>query len=137
MNWKYLFLFFLITSTLSVSQRKLSSKPLIEEIEPITLPDEHEEAKRGFSFMELILLVLLCYFVTFLLRQTQFAYLQPAGATILIGMFVGMFIRFVGNVERLRDAVSLDSEVFFFILLPPIIFESGYTLERVLFQLER
>lgn len=36
-------------------------------------------------------------------------------------------------MERLKDVVSFNSELFFLILLPPIIFESGYNMNKRVF----
>mgnify|MGYP001031525526 CR=1 FL=1 len=50
-------------------------------------------------------------------------------ATILIGIIIGVGIRLSGN--NLTEVVRLDPELFFIFLLPGIIFDAGYNLEKV------
>jgi NhaP-type Na+/H+ or K+/H+ antiporter len=40
-------------------------------------------------------------------------------------------------VDQLRDFMSFNQEFFFLVILPPILFESGYNLHRVSTQFKR
>jgi hypothetical protein len=99
----------------------------------------------SFHWTELLILEVLAFVIAYVLRQTRFKYLQEAGGTLLIGAICGAVVRFGASEERLKvisllrtlwyssqAIVSLDSTFFFVALLPPIIFESGYTLNRVI-----
>lgn len=64
-------------------------------------------------------------------------YLPEAGMVILIGLLAGGIAHVVANTEDYEMAgqvaesvLSFDSTVFFIVLLPPIIFNSGYHLHR-------
>ncbi len=48
----------------------------------------------------------------------------------LLGMVVGLIIRLTEG-KIIQDAVSFDYQVFFNLLLPPIILASGYELHQV------
>ena len=52
-----------------------------------------------------------------------------------LGAITGAVIRY-SNAESLKQLLTFDTEFFFFLLLPPIIFSSGYDLKRVNFLLD-
>ena len=51
-----------------------------------------------------------------------------SAATILVGLFIGIFLRFASPPE-VRAAASFNGELFMLALLPVIIFESGYSMD--------
>ena len=56
-------------------------------------------------------------------------YLPDSAAVILVGLLIGFFAS-VFTDEKELDFLSFSPELFYFLLLPPIIFEAGYTLRR-------
>lgn len=109
-------------------------------------------AVHGFGFC---CVVVLCLLAGLLLRKKKFYYLPESGAAMLLGMhgapplhssalltlallwagmsaaegfIVGGFISLFGESEA--RSVVFNPFVFFFILLPPIIFEAGFTLDQ-------
>ncbi len=65
------------------------------------------------------------------------AVLPEAGMIIIVGTIAGSIInKFISNGENgsvAEGLLSFSPKIFFFILLPPIIFNSGYTLKREVF----
>lgn len=55
--------------------------------------------------------------------------LAESAAATLLGMLVGGLATLLDHAET--EALQFRGEVFFFILLPPIIFDAGYALKRV------
>ncbi|CAM9417237.1 unnamed protein product, partial [Ectocarpus fasciculatus] len=59
-------------------------------------------------------------------------YLPESGATVLLGMIIGGLIRVSGR-DTSETLLGFDATVFFIGFLPPIIFNSGYQINRRLF----
>lgn len=51
-----------------------------------------------------------------------------SGAAMIIGFIVGGWMNFFGNTDS--EEFLFKPEVFFFVLLPPIIFDAGYTMNK-------
>lgn len=98
----------------------------------LTFREANEESKDSFTLLLLIVLLIVCFVSAYILRQLQSKWkiLHETGAAILFGAIMGAFIRFFAKLERLQSIVQFDSEFFMLILLPPIIFESGYNMRR-------
>lgn len=62
----------------------------------------------------------------------KFHYLSESAVTILLGLVVAMGWTTIAYDETNAD-IKLSSNFFSLVLLPPIIFEGGYTLQRVAF----
>jgi sodium/hydrogen exchanger 8 len=91
---------------------------------------EEEEAVMGFGMLLLIGLLVATFLFGYVLHQLHFVYVHESGVGLILGIIVGALIRFVSDVDQLRSIVSFNQEFFFLVLLPPIIFESGYNMKR-------
>lgn len=90
------------------------------------------EAAHEFGALNTLLLVVilgLCILSAYLIKQNSFYYLPESAAAILVGIIVGGLARAVYPSTEELNFLSFEPELFFFLLLPPIIFEAAYSLE--------
>ena len=76
-------------------------------------------------------MVLVATFIgSYVVIRRQFHLLPESSVGIFVGFIIGGVLRVAGVKE---GAWSFDPEVFFYVMLPPIIFDAGYALKRRLF----
>uniref|UniRef100_A0A669B4X8 Sodium/hydrogen exchanger n=1 Tax=Oreochromis niloticus TaxID=8128 RepID=A0A669B4X8_ORENI len=87
-----------------------------------------EESHRQDSAYLLIFIMLLTLTILtiWLFKHRRFRFLHETGLAMIYGLLVGVILRFGIHAPK----VTFDPEVFFNILLPPIIFHAGYSLKR-------
>ena len=90
------------------------------------------EAAHEFGALNTLLLVIilgLCILSAYLIKQNSFYYLPESAAAIVVGIVVGGLARAVYPSTEELNFLTFEPELFFFFLLPPIIFEAAYALE--------
>ena len=89
------------------------------------LLSDQSEAAHEFGALNTLLLVVvlgLCILSAYLIKQNNFYYLPESAAAILVGLVVGGLARLVYPSEEELQFLTFEPELFFFLLLPPIIF---------------
>lgn len=76
------------------------------------------------------MLVVLALFCSYYLQLKKIQAVHETVVSIFAGMVVGLIIR-LSPGEYLQSLVNFDYKIFFNVLLPPIILNSGYELHQV------
>lgn len=83
------------------------------------------------TFLYIAVILIFCLTIISILKTKQILYLPESAITIFCGVFTGLV--FVAGGQRPNQAY-FNSDIFFEVLLPFIIFESGYNMEKKLFE---
>jgi sodium/hydrogen exchanger 8 len=65
-----------------------------------------------------------------ILKKSESKYLQEAGVTTVIGILAGILLRKLSIEQTLSKLTDHFIHLFMIVLLPPIIFESGYNINK-------
>ncbi|CAA9957893.1 hypothetical protein PTNB73_00056 [Pyrenophora teres f. teres] len=97
-------------------------------------PDDQPEAGQKEIFTSwalsiLIILLIIALFTSYILHTRKIQAVHETVLSIFAGMVVGLILR-LSAPASVRDAVSFDYQMFFNLLLPPIILSAGYELHQ-------
>ncbi|EEB14361.1 sodium/hydrogen exchanger, putative [Pediculus humanus corporis] len=103
-------------------------------IEPV-LPDKHaleDEHNNSMSIFFVLCVLALGILLIHLMLQTNFQYLPESVVIVLLGALIGLILNLMSNqnIANWKKEEAFSPNAFFLILLPPIIFESGYNLHK-------
>ncbi|KAL7910098.1 Sodium/hydrogen exchanger family domain-containing protein [Trichoderma velutinum] len=79
-----------------------------------------------------IMLLIIAFFTSYFLQQKKVTAIHETVISIFAGMVVGLIL-LISSGDSLRALISFDYQIFFNLLLPPIILSSGYELHQANF----
>ncbi|KAK7952609.1 uncharacterized protein PG986_008337 [Apiospora aurea] len=91
-----------------------------------------EEIASSWAIFINIMLLMLSLFTSYILQQKKVQAIHETVISIFAGMTVGLILRVTSQTE-IRQLAIFDFQIFFNLLLPPIILNSGYELHQANF----
>lgn len=121
------------TSTSEVTLSSSTSTTTV--IRDPVLPPKGEAEKEKHSSMTIFFVlsvIALCIMVIHFLLQLKFHYLPDSVAVVFLGALIGLILKLISNqnLGNWQTEEAFPPTMFFLVLLPPIIFESGYNLHK-------
>ncbi|CAD5208573.1 unnamed protein product [Bursaphelenchus xylophilus] len=100
-----------------------SKVPIIEEA-----ATQSEEKKDGLAIFFILFVIVLATLLVHVIIVTEFHYMPESLAIVLLGAAIGFLLSY--SKWDWREVETFNPNFFFLVLLPPIIFESGYNLNK-------
>ncbi|KAM7194998.1 Endosomal/prevacuolar sodium/hydrogen exchanger [Naviculisporaceae sp. PSN 640] len=103
-----------------------------DEEDPEPGDSTKQEINSSWALFILIMLLIVAFFTSYIMQQRKVTAVHETVISIFAGMTVGLILRMTAG-DSIRDLVSFDYQIFFNLLLPPIILSSGYELHQANF----
>ncbi|XP_072553310.1 sodium/hydrogen exchanger 8 [Salminus brasiliensis] len=113
---------------------KATTLPTPKPILPVQtgVKAQEEEQSSGMSIFFSLLVIGICIILVHLLIKFKLHFLPESVAVVSLGILMGAFIKIIETQElaNWKEEEMFRPNMFFLLLLPPIIFESGYSLHK-------
>lgn len=109
-----------------------NSTAVTDSAEAVFLPEEgaaEKEHSSSLTIFFVLSIIVLCIFLVHFILRSKCHYLPESLVIVFLGAVIGLFMRMLPT-EDMKSVESFSPTMFFLVLLPPIIFESGYNLHK-------
>lgn len=89
---------------------------------------DEEHVFMGVRAVAFVLIVFTCLLISYVFKRKRFHMLPDSSAALLLGFFAGGATLAMGANHR--EYAMFRQEVFYFLLLPPILFDAGFNVEK-------
>ncbi|XP_050399408.1 sodium/hydrogen exchanger 8 isoform X2 [Patella vulgata] len=119
------------TNNSEQDENTTTAVPITTTVKPDcpTKDTAQQEHASSLTIFFILLVIAICILCVHLLIQTKFHYVPESVAMVLIGAFIGLFLSLF-EFGNWKNEEAFPPTIFFIVLLPPIIFESGYNLHK-------
>ncbi|KAF4077835.1 hypothetical protein AMELA_G00192620 [Ameiurus melas] len=123
-----------LRSTTPAAKATTSTPPTVKPILPVQtgVKAQEEEQSSGLSIFFNLLVIGICIILVHLLIRFKLHFLPESVAVVSLGILMGAVIKIIETQElaNWKEEEMFKPNMFFLLLLPPIIFESGYSLHK-------
>ncbi|EAA27536.2 sodium/hydrogen exchanger [Neurospora crassa] len=91
-----------------------------------------QEMYSAMAIFIFILLLMTAFFTSYIMQERKIQAVHETVVSIFAGMVVGLIIRISGS-DNIQSLLRFSPQIFFNLLLPPIILSSGYELHQANF----
>ncbi|MED6280238.1 hypothetical protein CHARACLAT_008682 [Characodon lateralis] len=121
-------------STAAATKPTTPAPPTPKPILPVQtgVKAQEEEQSSGLTIFFSLLVIGICIILVHLLIKFKLHFLPESVAVVSLGILMGGFIKIIEFQElaNWKEEEMFRPNMFFLLLLPPIIFESGYSLHK-------
>jgi len=103
--------------------------PMLNVTEIVEEDAANVEAWVSLGLVTQLLLLFTTLCIGHVLEKKEVVWFGEAATALIMGMVVGVIVRFSYTDESYDEVMSFQNEFFFLVLLPPIIFEAGFSLK--------
>lgn len=116
---------------------ELEDEKIVEYCELEAVTEEQEEINehnQELGFIVLLIVAFLCTLLLYFYNINEQLHIFPESiAAIVIGIGIGLFFKYVYGRHGMVKFLEFEPHVFFLILLPPIMFQAGFSLNIAVF----
>ncbi|XP_053706256.1 sodium/hydrogen exchanger 8 [Synchiropus splendidus] len=121
-------------STIPTTKPTTAAHPTPKPILPLHtgVKAQEEEQSSGLTIFFSLLVIGICIILVHLLIKFKLHFLPESVAVVSLGILMGGFIKLIEfqQLANWKEEEMFRPNMFFLLLLPPIIFESGYSLHK-------